>query len=63
MSLLLAAENLDNVIVIDSLSKSHTMNGWKIGWAVASQEMTSALHAYCGASFLIVVSLFRIQPL
>jgi arginine:pyruvate transaminase len=51
VSLLLAAENLDNVIVIDSLSKSHAMSGWRIGWAVASEEMTSALHAYCGATF------------
>ena len=51
VSLLLAAENLENVIVIDSLSKSHAMSGWRIGWAVASEEMTAALHAYCGATF------------
>ena len=51
VSLLLAAENLENVVVIDSLSKSHAMSGWRIGWAVASAEMTKALHAYCGATF------------
>ena len=51
VSLLLAAENLENVIVIDSLSKSHAMSGWRIGWAVASVEMTEALHRYCSATF------------
>ena len=51
VSLLLAAENLENVVVIDSLSKSHAMSGWRIGWAVASEEMTSTLHAYCAATF------------
>ncbi len=30
-----AAENLENVIVVDGLSKSHAMTGWRLGWTVA----------------------------
>lgn len=51
VSLLKAAESLDNVIVIDSLSKSHAMSGWRIGWTVAPAEFTRNLHQYCGAVF------------
>jgi arginine:pyruvate transaminase len=51
VSLLRAADSLDNVIVIDSLSKSHAMSGWRIGWAVAPHSLTEALHRYCGATF------------
>lgn len=51
VSLLKAAESLDNVVVIDSLSKSHAMSGWRIGWAFAPETLTAALHRYCGAAF------------
>lgn len=51
VSLLKAAASLDNVVVIDSLSKSHAMSGWRIGWTVAPRELTAALHRYCGAVF------------
>ena len=36
VSLLNAAETLDNVVVIDALSKSHAMTGWRMGWTVSS---------------------------
>lgn len=32
-----------NVIAINSLSKSHAMTGWRIGWVIASQDVTEAL--------------------
>jgi arginine:pyruvate transaminase len=35
-SLLNAADTLDNVVVIDALSKSHAMTGWRMGWTVSS---------------------------
>jgi len=37
-----AADTLDNVIVIDGLSKSHAMTGWRLGWIVA--EPTAIEH-------------------
>ncbi len=37
ISLLNAAETLDNVVVIDALSKSHAMTGWRMGWTVSSE--------------------------
>jgi len=37
-SLLKAAATLENVVVIDALSKSHSMTGWRMGWTVSSQD-------------------------
>lgn len=37
VSLLSAAQTLDNVVVIDALSKSHAMTGWRMGWTVSSE--------------------------
>jgi arginine:pyruvate transaminase len=42
ISLLRATDDLDNIVVIDGLSKSHAMSGWRIGWAVA--PMVSPVH-------------------
>ncbi|WP_231759638.1 pyridoxal phosphate-dependent aminotransferase [Microbulbifer elongatus] len=49
-SLRAAAEHLDNVIVIDGLSKSHAMSGWRLGWAVAQGELVERLIEYAGAT-------------
>jgi len=38
VSLLKAAQSLDNVVVIDALSKSHSMTGWRMGWTVSSAD-------------------------
>ena len=38
ISLLKAAQSLDNVVVIDALSKSHSMTGWRMGWTVSSED-------------------------
>lgn len=51
VSLLSAAEDIDNVVVIDSLSKSHAMSGWRIGWTVAPSDFSALLGEYCGETF------------
>lgn len=51
VSLLRSADQLDNVVVIDSLSKSHAMSGWRIGWAVVPPKLAGVLARYCGATF------------
>ena len=38
VSLLNAAQTLENVVVVDALSKSHAMTGWRMGWTVSSRE-------------------------
>lgn len=32
-----AAASLENVVVVDALSKSHSMTGWRMGWTVSSE--------------------------
>ena len=39
------------MVVVDGLSKSHAMTGWRIGWAASPPEMAAALTAYCGSAF------------
>ncbi|MCV6604696.1 MAG: pyridoxal phosphate-dependent aminotransferase, partial [Porticoccaceae bacterium] len=43
VSLRKAAERLDNIIVIDGLSKSHAMTGWRMGWTVAPKSISQHL--------------------
>lgn len=43
VSLRRAARNLDNVVVIDGLSKSHAMTGWRLGWSVSSRMLADRL--------------------
>jgi len=50
VSLRSAAEKLDNVIMVDGLSKSHAMSGWRIGWAVAPQSLVPRLVNFAGAT-------------
>jgi len=38
VSLHSAADSLQNVVVIDALSKSHSMTGWRMGWTVSSED-------------------------
>jgi arginine:pyruvate transaminase len=51
ISLLRATDDLDNVVVIDGLSKSHAMSGWRIGWAVAPARLAQALGDFSGSAF------------
>ncbi|TXS95240.1 pyridoxal phosphate-dependent aminotransferase [Parahaliea maris] len=43
VSLRRAAAQLDNVVVIDGLSKSHAMTGWRLGWTVSSRLLADRL--------------------
>lgn len=49
-SLRTAAEHLDNIVVIDGLSKSHAMSGWRLGWAVARGPLVERLAEFAGAT-------------
>jgi len=50
ISLRSAAQRLDNIVVIDGLSKSHAMSGWRMGWAVAPVELTGHLGHFAAMS-------------
>lgn len=45
-----SARSLDNVVMIDGLSKSHAMSGWRMGWVVAPPEFTRRLGDFAGAT-------------
>ena len=50
ISLRTAAGQLDNLVVIDGLSKSHAMSGWRMGWVVAPAELTVHLGNFAAMS-------------
>jgi len=50
VSLRTAAERLDYLVVIDGLSKSHAMSGWRMGWTVAPQALTEHLGNFLAMS-------------
>jgi len=50
ISLRAAAARLDNIVVIDGLSKSHAMSGWRMGWVVAPVELTRHLGHFAAMS-------------
>jgi arginine:pyruvate transaminase len=39
-----------NLVVIDGLSKSHAMSGWRIGWAAAPPELVAGLIRFSSAA-------------
>lgn len=45
-----SAAQLDNIVMVDGLSKSHAMSGWRIGWVVAPPALIARLGAYAGAT-------------
>ena len=45
-----SVDRLDNVVMIDGLSKSHAMSGWRMGWAVAPPGLIERLGAYATAT-------------
>ncbi len=51
VSLLRSTDDLSNVVVIDGLSKSHAMSGWRIGWAVAPGDFVAQLARLSSAAF------------
>jgi len=50
VSLRTAAQSLDNLVVIDGLSKSHAMSGWRMGWAVGPQSLIDHLGNFSAMS-------------
>ena len=49
-SMLNCTDDLTNVVVIDGLSKSHAMSGWRVGWTISSPSMTENLSRISGAT-------------
>lgn len=50
MSARASAQSLDNIVMIDGLSKSHAMSGWRVGWAVGPPTLIKRLGEYAGAT-------------
>ncbi len=50
VSLRTAASKLDYLVVIDGLSKSHAMSGWRVGWSVAPPPLTEQLGRFAAMS-------------
>jgi arginine:pyruvate transaminase len=49
-SLRSSVDHLDNVVMIDGLSKSHAMSGWRVGWVVAPPALITRLGEYAAAT-------------
>jgi arginine:pyruvate transaminase len=45
-----SAAHIDNVVMIDGLSKSHAMSGWRMGWVVAPPSLVDRLGYYASAT-------------
>lgn len=43
VSLANVVEDFRNVVVVDSLSKSHAMSGWRVGWTLTNRELSEHL--------------------
>lgn len=50
ISLRTAAQKLDNLIVVDGLSKSHAMSGWRVGWVVGPPDLVAHLGRFSAMS-------------
>ena len=50
VSLRLAAEQLDNIIIVDGMSKSHAMTGWRLGWTVAPRPVSDRFLAFTSST-------------
>ena len=50
VSLRRAARQLDNVIIVDGMSKSHAMTGWRLGWTVAPTPVADRLLAFTSST-------------
>ena len=46
----LASDVADRVIVIDGVSKTYAMTGWRIGWSIANERVAKALDTVQGQS-------------
>ncbi|MEM6605113.1 MAG: pyridoxal phosphate-dependent aminotransferase [Pseudomonadota bacterium] len=50
MSARASAEFIDNIVMVDGLSKSHAMSGWRMGWVVAPPGLIANLGRFAGAT-------------
>lgn len=46
----LAGDALDRIIIIDGVSKTYAMTGWRIGWSIAPEKLAKALDTVQGQS-------------
>jgi aspartate aminotransferase len=46
----IASDVADRIIVIDGVSKSYAMTGWRIGWSIANERIAKALDTVQGQS-------------
>ncbi len=46
----LAPEARDRIIIVDGVSKSYAMTGWRIGWSIAPERIAKALDTVQGQS-------------
>lgn len=49
----------DNTIILNGLSKSHAMTGWRIGWAIASKELITQFEKVQQFSYVCAPSPFQ----
>lgn len=50
-SLLNCTDDYRNILVIDGLSKSHAMSGWRVGWAIGNEQLVQRMVRYSAAAF------------
>lgn len=50
VSLRRAAAELDNIIIVDGMSKSHAMTGWRLGWTVAPKAVSDRFLAFTSST-------------
>ena len=46
----LAGDALDRLVVVDGVSKTYAMTGWRIGWSIAPERLSKALDTVQGQS-------------
>lgn len=46
----LASDALDRIVIIDGVSKTYAMTGWRIGWSIAPDRLAKALDTVQGQS-------------
>jgi arginine:pyruvate transaminase len=50
VSLRRAATELDNIVVVDGMSKSHAMTGWRLGWTVSQKAVADKFLAFTSST-------------
>lgn len=46
----MAGDALDRLVIIDGVSKTYAMTGWRIGWSIANEKLAKALDTVQGQS-------------